>query len=329
MKKRIEFIDLAKGICIIMVVIGHSSLLTEPTFRMLRMPLYFVLSGLFFKLYSGIPELIIKKTNRLLLPTFAFIVPFSILHAFIIKTDGFSLFDYFFNWENHHYTVALWFLIALFEVNIIYALVNTLTKANPYLTGLLSFLLGGLGYYLITHGLADILLFNKALISLPFIYIGHQLKKTDILYKSKWDLPVAAVSLVLFFLLGVVVHLASLDIDMFHGLYQGHPLLLFPVTIGLVLCFLMMCKLINYIPYISYVGRYSIVILCIHFVVIGLLSRHHHIVVSYIPIQDTMHYNIFMFIVTLSISSLSIPICIKYFPYIFAQKDLFTYASVK
>lgn len=47
-KHRIEFIDLAKGICIILVVMVHSDLpFSVPNFQALRMPLYFVLSGLF------------------------------------------------------------------------------------------------------------------------------------------------------------------------------------------------------------------------------------------------------------------------------------------
>lgn len=52
--KRIEFIDLAKGVCIIMVVMGHCGCPLEiPGWTIVRMPLYFILSGLFFKDYGG------------------------------------------------------------------------------------------------------------------------------------------------------------------------------------------------------------------------------------------------------------------------------------
>lgn len=51
--KRIDFIDLAKGICIILVVIGHCGVSKYiPGYEIVRMPLYFVLSGLFFKNYG-------------------------------------------------------------------------------------------------------------------------------------------------------------------------------------------------------------------------------------------------------------------------------------
>lgn len=70
---RVEWIDTAKGICILLVVLHHcSQMMHEPylfsrdvlTFRM---PLYFILSGLFFKYYS--PKVFfVKKTNKLLAP---------------------------------------------------------------------------------------------------------------------------------------------------------------------------------------------------------------------------------------------------------------------
>ena len=66
MMKRIEWIDTAKGICIFLVVINHlclySGVLSNGSCSLIRvndflssfrMPLYFFLSGLFFKTYGG------------------------------------------------------------------------------------------------------------------------------------------------------------------------------------------------------------------------------------------------------------------------------------
>lgn len=61
-KPRIEFIDLAKGVCILFVVLGHCSVGTDGYIPgALRMPLYFILSGLFFKDYGGFSYLFEKK----------------------------------------------------------------------------------------------------------------------------------------------------------------------------------------------------------------------------------------------------------------------------
>ena len=63
MKERIEYIDLAKGICILLVVLDHiagyryfsdGNYPMNDIFEQTRMPLYFILSGLFFKDYGGI-----------------------------------------------------------------------------------------------------------------------------------------------------------------------------------------------------------------------------------------------------------------------------------
>ena len=72
-KQRIEYIDIAKGICIILVVYAHidTTILDYKIgifFDSFRMPLYFFLSGLFFKQYSGIFEFTIKKINNLIVP---------------------------------------------------------------------------------------------------------------------------------------------------------------------------------------------------------------------------------------------------------------------
>ncbi|MBR6078396.1 MAG: acyltransferase family protein [Paludibacteraceae bacterium] len=98
-KKRIEFIDLAKGFCILLVVAHHVS--TDYAVcqvgTLFRMPLYYFLSGLFFKTYGSFADFTIKKINRLIIPMVFFYA--------IGKALG-------------HLNVPYWFLLSLFEVNI-------------------------------------------------------------------------------------------------------------------------------------------------------------------------------------------------------------------
>ena len=68
-QKRIEFIDLAKGVCMIALVLGHCGIrINLPGLEIVRMPLYFILSGLFFKDYGGGYNFFIRKTNKILIP---------------------------------------------------------------------------------------------------------------------------------------------------------------------------------------------------------------------------------------------------------------------
>lgn len=52
-KVRIDFIDLAKGVCIVLIVLGHTGIAVDyPGLTLMRTPLYFALSGLFFNVSS-------------------------------------------------------------------------------------------------------------------------------------------------------------------------------------------------------------------------------------------------------------------------------------
>lgn len=74
-KERLHYIDLAKGVCITLVIVGHTGLsITIPGLDAIRMPLYFILSGLFFKDYGGLGRLFKKKFNKILFPFLFFIL---------------------------------------------------------------------------------------------------------------------------------------------------------------------------------------------------------------------------------------------------------------
>lgn len=50
-KKRIEFIDLAKGVCILLVIMTHTDMNVDfPGFQAMRMPLYFICLVCFSKI---------------------------------------------------------------------------------------------------------------------------------------------------------------------------------------------------------------------------------------------------------------------------------------
>jgi len=68
-------VDIAKGICIILVVFGHSQLDrhipgVHATLSLVRMPLFFFLSGVFFSSLATPSNFLIRKTDALLKPYF-------------------------------------------------------------------------------------------------------------------------------------------------------------------------------------------------------------------------------------------------------------------
>ena len=89
-KKRIAWIDLAKGICIVLVVLHHVASVIGVSYpfdvqaRGFRMPLYFILSGLFFKQYEGFVGFVKRKTNKLLIPFLFFLLATSVLVYWVL-----------------------------------------------------------------------------------------------------------------------------------------------------------------------------------------------------------------------------------------------------
>ena len=141
--KRIEFIDCAKGICIILVVYHHAvsyvgtSLPFDHILQCFRMPLYFMLSGLFFKPYNNYIEFLVKKLNRLLIPFLFFFCFTSILLPFILTGGTINIrviaktliIEDFFN-------LPIWFLLCLFNTNLLYYAIIYLFKrynTNPFM----------------------------------------------------------------------------------------------------------------------------------------------------------------------------------------------------
>lgn len=129
--KRIEYIDLAKGVCIILVVLYHTlndfgihDYFAADAMRDFRMPLYFFLSGLFFKPYEGYMGFLKRKINKLLIPFLAFyfitVVCYEyisgVFHGTSLPDIGLApLYDCYI--EVWHFNTPLWFLLCLFVLN--------------------------------------------------------------------------------------------------------------------------------------------------------------------------------------------------------------------
>jgi fucose 4-O-acetylase-like acetyltransferase len=128
MSQRIVSIDIAKGIGILLVVLAHNGLQTIFPFLhqfiyAFHMPLFFFLSGMFFKPETGFVELLKKRFNSLLLPYFFTIFLIYFFEIFLGKmglpiawsriVKAFYGNGFFLDW------VAMWFLPALFVMNLV------------------------------------------------------------------------------------------------------------------------------------------------------------------------------------------------------------------
>lgn len=126
--QRIDFIDKIKGVCIILVIYSH---ILGDLFEGLRfifcfhMPIFFCLSGLFFKPYTCYKEFLRKKVNALLVPfVFFYIISYSLFFfkkMMFGSIQNFSVLDFFSG--EQMFNISLWFLLSLFIMsNIMYVI---------------------------------------------------------------------------------------------------------------------------------------------------------------------------------------------------------------
>ena len=342
MKPRIEWIDTAKGICILLVVYSHVYMGDHPTFMhfqdYFRMPLYFLLSGLFFKTYEGFVSFSIKKINKLIIPLlFAFTFINIPLLYYLRHRAGLAIAfpDDF--WETERFkfifegNVTLWFLWALFLQNILFYAIFLLCRHKSLPIVLICSILGVSTFFLGQHNLYIPLWFDAALVSLPFFMTGYLLRNySKLLYEpfrtKHWAIALASFATLILIYLNDT-RLISVSNIILHGdnhFEVGCASMYIGGLCG-TLFILMTAKRFTHLPIISYIGRYSIVVLLTHVTIIHVLRK-----ILYHFTLNMDYIDLIMFGVFLLVMLIEIPIIhfgVKYLPYMFAQKDLIQYKS--
>lgn len=189
-RKRIEWLDLAKGIGAFLVILGHVSTLKHSLILMIfsfHMPLFFILSGFIFKNKSNFKAHLKAKASTLLVPYFI-ASGIDIVRVIIRDYANFSTANwvdvikkFFFIESRPIINNPIWFLFVLFWVEIVYYFVSNfkITTKLPLLIMLIS-----VSYFLDTPFYFGLGIALRALI---FFIIGDLLKNaklTDITKKQ-------------------------------------------------------------------------------------------------------------------------------------------------
>lgn len=312
-KPRIEFIDLAKGVCILLVILFHCKIYF-PAAQAIRMPLYFILSGLFFKDYGGTLMLIEKKINKLIIPFCFFIIMGFGFHWYRIGAPDFEMFLKPF-YQTLFPNFPIWFLLSLFWCNLIYCIICN--NVNNFVYRLLIIgAIGITGYLLAENHLYVSLYLASSFTALPFFFIGVLLRKLPLLYPHKHDYYFILGGIAVF---GLCIYLTVLygtpHIDFMPNKFVGNPGIIYLLSISLVVSLLLVCKAIRWLPVVSYLGRYSIILLGLHGAIIQ------HIVTLYLRNFKVWPEKYLLFSITLFVCWICIPFLIKYAAKFTAQKD--------
>lgn len=216
--KRIDWIDTAKGIGILLVVIGHVSRNQEIQnfIYSFHMPLFFMISGFLYKHKENFKK---NKFKRLIVPYFLFSILWFFYWVLVEKNvrgqDNVSVFGQFINIflcrggeENYVYNAVMWFLPCLFVTEIIFDFINTKIKGklNIYVPVIILFssFFGYLYPKITTFRLP--LCLDIVFTSIVFYYIGYifKLKEEWISKKVNNKYKKLIISLVAFIIVGVL-----------------------------------------------------------------------------------------------------------------------------
>ena len=192
-KKRIDWVDVAKGIGMICVILVHveemftSTPYTKLPLYTFHMPIFFFLSGYLFSIKSSFGEFLKNKCRRILLPYFCL---GGILILFDIYWHGRNPFgDSWFKKDYAMYDLTqlltqkrfltLWFIACLFWLSILfYVLVRFIEKEVIRAIVVAALTIAGLCYFYF-GGTALYWNIDVCLTALPFFYVGYLCKKTD------------------------------------------------------------------------------------------------------------------------------------------------------
>ena len=198
---------------------------------------------------------------------------------------------------------------------VVYLIAEKFGNYNTFVMVILSSTIGFFGYYL-GHINYNLYLFvDTAMSAFPFFYIGFITRKhTTILQPNKLDkfnIPIA-------FALFLFTFIFAQHVDYSTNTFGDVPFLtVYGCGLTGVFSIIFFSKAIKKLPYISYIGRYSIMLLCTHFIIVTYLNVFLR---KFIP-SDWAIMSINM-VVTISLYSIIIPFMKKYMPYVTAQKDV-------
>lgn len=120
--KRIDYFDIAKGLGIILVVIGHlDSTCVHTIIYYFHMPLFFFISGIF---YDPSHDFLLKKIKQAFIPIFVFSAisfPIKFIERSFLQEHVYFNLSYL---TFQFYNIPLWFLISLFTIAILFYFVD-------------------------------------------------------------------------------------------------------------------------------------------------------------------------------------------------------------
>ncbi len=288
MKERINWVDVARGIGVLLVIYGHGLAVTPLRFIIysFHMPLFFFLSGLVFHKRKNEKYLTVLKKDfkRILIPYFIFAAISFTLWLSNIPLDRIrwdlvfnQIIGIFYGSGNNGYlaiNIVLWFLPCLFIVKQMFWFISRLDikLIIPVL-----FLFSALGYYFHVF-LPNLKLpfgFESALTGVVFFGLGYMWNFIPDKYNQKFKkytlvfILILIVSTITFSLINFNLHNHQVDLRL--NRINNYFLFYMSALSGILTVILLSMKL-NKNKILEYFGRNSLLLFVWHLVVFSYIS---------------------------------------------------------
>lgn len=286
-ESRYDYVDLLKGIGILLVVWGHSVAPRSVYLYSFHMPLFFFLSGYLHK-DKPFKQFVVRKFNTLYVPYVVFTIGSWLFYLvrLLLHHQQERLADHF--WKltsvitgtvDNGGNNPIWFLTCLLVVSILFLILRQLFR-SPAGLGLAVVISSGIGYGL---SLANIRLYfntNIAFSGLVFYYWGFIARQHALLEKlnhwPRWTWAGLALVAEIFHIFTAFLNPRISDIEWVNmaGNTMGNYFL-FYLSAGLgIFAFLSLGYFIQEISFLNYLGKNSLIILAVHKPVLLLLNEY-------------------------------------------------------
>ena len=331
---RIDYIDVAKGLCMVLVVWQHThtyylDLETgEHWLESFRMPLFFLISGMFFKTYGSFTEFLKKKANTLIIPFLFFYLTLSVLLPNILYAIGYdglressslgwgSLFNCIF--EKTYSNSPVWFLLALLWLNFLFYGICYVSlkigESKYYLVASLSAFCGLIGFFLGVNKVFVWANIDNALTACPFFCFGYLLKKS-----GKVDNPPNTKILIWTIIIGLIITmLFSHGLSFKQNKWEIDDLLpLYGCGIIGSLSIIALSKIVESSRLLKFYGHNTLIILCMQMPVIQAVN----LVTKRMGLNDMVEF-LLTFVCVMLVFCIVIPVVNKYIPWFVGKRNL-------
>lgn len=277
--KRLNFIDIAKGIGIIAVVVGHSTQIDTLKIILFwfHMPLFFFISGFLFKQRQGIIK---RKAKQLLIPYLSYFIIISFIQDLFnpIGDVKAHIFNFLSGGENlTYYFGVFWFITCLYFTTVTF---NFIIKVRfKVIIILIMYLLSYINsvFFRNVNFIENI---NVVFFSIVFFYLGwlYQKDKNNN-YLNNSTVILSSVGIIFLIIVFMQTNQIEFIIDMKSQQYN-HLFLDIIVPICFIFIVFKLSKIIGTIPNLSTIlisiGRSSLTIMYLHVPLIIVINNFYN-----------------------------------------------------